>query len=409
MEEKALPFLAVGRVKDQVILATFCEMVRGQEQTEIIFKRLLEASKAKLAPGQRQRLQWGNGSVCCLLDMQGESLYCLITAQMEYPERLAYQLLNELNQHVYQNHGQEVASSPNGISYLDCKPCALNRPLQPFMEKLIRQYEDPKSFDRICMLTTKTNVVRSVMQDSVRKVVETGESLQELELKAGRMSEQSRQFSTTSREVRRHFWWKNKKLCIAGGLVVGIVVIILVFSLRTPKHAPKLLATEDTRRFNIIMESPAATPVPPHQLPTHSQHTATTQQQSTQSFLVPSTNTSTNTSPTTLNNEATVLSPPTVKDASTVHAASTQKSQSNDAAHINKTPSNSIVLINRSSAPTPVSEAVFMINPAQLQEAMVERGPLMDSRPSVTAEDTTAVFNDKKQEEEERGGKTIIA
>jgi len=225
MEDRALPFLAVGRLRDQTILATFCEMIRGQAQTEDIFKKLLEASKAKLSPGQRQRLQWGNGSVCCLLDMQGESLYCLITAQMEYPERLAYELLQELNQYVYHNHGAELSTA---------EQYSLNKTLKPYMEKLIRKYEDPKSFDRISTLLAKTNVVKNVMQDSVRKVVETGESLQELEAKAGKMSEHSRHFATTSREVRRHFWWKNTKMWFAAILVVVIIVVILIFTLRSP-------------------------------------------------------------------------------------------------------------------------------------------------------------------------------
>lgn len=366
MEEKALPFLAVGRVRDQIILATFCEMVRGQAQTEDIFKRLLEASKAKLAPGQRQRLQWGNGSVCCLLDMQGESLYCLITAQMEYPERLAYQLLNELNQHVYQNHGQELTSS---------EAYALNRPLQPFMEKLIRQYEDPKSFDRICMLTTKTNVVRSVMQDSVRKVVETGESLQELEAKAGRMSEQSRQFSTTSREVRRHFWWKNKKLCIAGVLVLAIVVVVLVFSLHSgstpdkkpvdPKPDPK------PKGFTIVMEPP--------QQAAHDTYAA---------LRVPSIYST---------HDETPAATPSPSSTSSSTAEGTKNASEKRAA-----PTNSILLINRTSAPTGVTEAVFMIDHAhqeQAQEAIVERGPLVEAKRR----------QDTESSGREEAGKTIIA
>jgi len=354
MEEKALPFLAVGRVRDQIILATFCEMVRGQAQTEDIFKRLLEASKAKLAPGQRQRLQWGNGSVCCLLDMQGESLYCLITAQMEYPERLAYQLLNELNQHVYQNHGQELTSS---------EAYALNRPLQPFMEKLIRQYEDPKSFDRICMLTTKTNVVRSVMQDSVRKVVETGESLQELEAKAGRMSEQSRQFSTTSREVRRHFWWKNKKLCIAGVLVLAFVVVVLVFSLRDssskkPEPKPKV--------FRIVMD-------PPQEGLQDVVHTI----RSVPSSL-----------PTKRDDAAAAISSPAQSQSSSSTGAAQQRTQQAKASETaddrSQKPANSILLMNRTSAPSNEvpTEAVFMIDHAHQQaaeRAIVERGPLVDA------------------------------
>merc|ERR1719203_290925 len=95
---KALPFLAVGRVKDAVTLASYSdtETVQQREQTEDIFKKLLSAARQKLKPGQRTRLQWNDGSVCCLMDQQGALLYCVVTSFMEYPERFAYQLLQEL-------------------------------------------------------------------------------------------------------------------------------------------------------------------------------------------------------------------------------------------------------------------------------------------------------------------------
>ena len=84
-----LPYLAFGRVTDQVVLASLCTMQEEKEKIEGMFKRLLEASRQKLASGQRQRLQWNSGSVCCLLDSQGICLYSLVTESVDYPERLA--------------------------------------------------------------------------------------------------------------------------------------------------------------------------------------------------------------------------------------------------------------------------------------------------------------------------------
>merc|ERR1712242_594435 len=92
-----LPFLAVGRVKDATVLASYVNTDLDSEgRTMETFKTLLKAAANKLSPGQRTRLQWNDGSVCCLMDSKGENLYCVVTSLLTYPERLAYQLLYDL-------------------------------------------------------------------------------------------------------------------------------------------------------------------------------------------------------------------------------------------------------------------------------------------------------------------------
>ena len=57
---KMLPFMAFGRIHDQVILGCVGEK---SEMTTNTFLKLLEASKYRLAPGKRLRLAWGVGSM----------------------------------------------------------------------------------------------------------------------------------------------------------------------------------------------------------------------------------------------------------------------------------------------------------------------------------------------------------
>lgn len=92
--ERNLPFLAVGRLHDAKILLS---VGARSLETEKIFGKLLEAATLKMQPGKRVRLQWRKGTVCCALDERGEILYCVVTKDESYPERLAFQLLSELN------------------------------------------------------------------------------------------------------------------------------------------------------------------------------------------------------------------------------------------------------------------------------------------------------------------------
>ncbi|CAE7638223.1 unnamed protein product [Symbiodinium pilosum] len=129
----SLPFLAVGRVKDSVTLAYYIdpESVEQQEQTQEVFQKLLKASSQKLAAGQRTRLQWNNGSVCCLMDEQARLLYCVVTSLLTYPERQAYQLL-------YDFRGLVERDDAN---LDDAEKHALNEKLENQMRELVKKYE----------------------------------------------------------------------------------------------------------------------------------------------------------------------------------------------------------------------------------------------------------------------------
>mmetsp|Transcript_114519 Transcript_114519/g.160785 ORF Transcript_114519/g.160785 Transcript_114519/m.160785 type:complete len:210 (-) Transcript_114519:52-681(-) len=129
-----LPFLAVGRVKDSITLAYYIESVdpEQQDQTQEVFQKLLKASSQKLAAGQRTRLQWNNGSVCCLMDEQGRLLYCVVTSSLQYPEQQAYKLLYSF---------QGLVERENTIELDELSEHALNDKLKGQMKELVKKYE----------------------------------------------------------------------------------------------------------------------------------------------------------------------------------------------------------------------------------------------------------------------------
>ena len=154
-----------------MVLASLCTMQEEKEKIEGMFKRLLEASRQKLASGQRQRLQWNSGSVCCLLDSQGICLYSLVTESVDYPERLAFSLLQEFMQDV--QLAQWVA-----VQLESAGPYSLNKPMHPRMQELLTHYEDPKLLDpELQCVTAKSEHMKHMMQKNIRKALETDESL----------------------------------------------------------------------------------------------------------------------------------------------------------------------------------------------------------------------------------------
>jgi len=150
---RMMPFMAVGRVKDATVLASYGNADLDPEgQTMEIFKKILVGAATKLTAGQRTRLQWNQGSVCCLMDIKGENLYCVVKADLRYPERLAYQMLWDLEASACQmlwdleasadklDHGVRQAAE-NGLQYL----------LGIWMRNLVGFYEDSKNFPQLAV------------------------------------------------------------------------------------------------------------------------------------------------------------------------------------------------------------------------------------------------------------------
>lgn len=115
-----------------------------------IFQKLLNAAARKLSPGHRLRLQWNEGSVCCAMDVQGAYLYCVVTAEVSYPEPLAQRLLGDLQ--------REVSKEPAEV--LDALPeLGLHARLGAKLTELIAQYELPDNFPQYALQLSRPSLV----------------------------------------------------------------------------------------------------------------------------------------------------------------------------------------------------------------------------------------------------------
>jgi len=221
-QTQSLLFLALGRVADHSILATYCPLQKEEpkRQTEDVFKRLLEASKTKLVANQRQRLQWSKGCVCCLMDRTGENFYCLVTSSMEYPESYAFKLLQEfLN--IAQQHELKHAL-----------PYSLSPILQPVMQCLIVIYEDPITFGNVNGQGAKGGVAQSSMHDIMNSPRE-----HTLEQEPGSMAEGLRQIDDFSAQLAYESinLPPYKKARVVGALVLIVICSITLVMFFWPR------------------------------------------------------------------------------------------------------------------------------------------------------------------------------
>lgn len=213
-------FLGFGRVKDGVILATWAHQeLEGRNHTEETFTKILHAAKVRLAPGQRQRLMWENSTVSIMLNQPaGDIMYGIVSSSFEYPERLAYQCLTELAQHVETEYGADLnAYPPQGL-----------RVCEATMGRLAGKYQDPASFDKIARLQHKTGQLKDVMKGNIKEMVANTEKLDILQDDAQDMEVTANEYNEKSKEIKNYFWWKDCKMLAVVGCLATVLVIVLV-------------------------------------------------------------------------------------------------------------------------------------------------------------------------------------
>jgi vesicle-associated membrane protein 4 len=81
----------------------------------------------------------------------------------------------------------------------------------------------------------KTNQVQSevdevvgIMQGNIHKVMQRGEQIDSLQTKTEDLQSSSLQFKRGANQVRKEMWWKDMKLKLIIGGVVGVILVIII-------------------------------------------------------------------------------------------------------------------------------------------------------------------------------------
>lgn len=215
-----LPYLAVGRVKDNTVLAQCIipNPTAEQEKTEDVFRMLLAASEFRLVPGERTRLMWDDGCICAFLD-QGNFLYCVVTAHFSYPEKLAYMLLADL----------AAAVIATGIDLDNCTENSLNSQLGTRMLDLLESYGGYENYQHALVgagEVTRRTLLSFDIEDGLSPVSFANEVL----------------FEPPGRAARNH----QHRIQQAGGVLgVLVLLILVVLYVQWPSHtAVRSLASQ---------------------------------------------------------------------------------------------------------------------------------------------------------------------
>ncbi|KAL7643002.1 UNVERIFIED_CONTAM: hypothetical protein RMT77_006291 [Armadillidium vulgare] len=85
--------------------------------------------------------------------------------------------------------------------------------------------------ENIKAMQNQVNEVVGIMRSNVDKIMIRDERLSELDQRADQLNASASEFQTTSRKVKRKYWWKNIKMMLIIGGVVALIIVIVIISI----------------------------------------------------------------------------------------------------------------------------------------------------------------------------------
>jgi len=105
---------------------------------------------------------------------------------------------------------------------------SLSKELRKPLRDLMNKYDDPASFDATADVSAKVDSVKIVMQDNIKKVLETHENIERLESKTENLNTQAAQFQQSAQDLRRVMWWRKTKVLILIGFVAAAILAYII-------------------------------------------------------------------------------------------------------------------------------------------------------------------------------------
>mmetsp|Transcript_56434 Transcript_56434/g.160783 ORF Transcript_56434/g.160783 Transcript_56434/m.160783 type:complete len:233 (+) Transcript_56434:53-751(+) len=216
-------FLAIARVSDKAVLASCFDnaaLAEEKQGFESALAAVLQRASS-VHPGWKERVECREceGVLHVLADAQA---FCFLVAAVrsrQYPDRVAGQLLRELGKKARNCQGDEnLAKAQAG---------ALSTPLRKTMKDLMKSYNDVGAHDKTIEVRQKVNDLKGIMQDNVKKILESHATLETLENNSSSMNAQANRFLRQSVDLRRQMQMRNLKLKLIAGLCATAVVVYI--------------------------------------------------------------------------------------------------------------------------------------------------------------------------------------
>lgn len=149
-----------------------------------------------------------------------EGLCLAVITGLQYPSRVAIQMLTELYGQFSEQFGLQAKSATTN---------SLTKKSKPLLSSCCKKYDDLSNVDKASSLIGKVDAVKVQMQDNISAMLKNTEQAESLAERSDQLNEQAAVFKKKSGDLKKQMRCKNLKMTVILVLLVGgILAVILV-------------------------------------------------------------------------------------------------------------------------------------------------------------------------------------
>lgn len=241
-------FIAVARVPDRVIVATYGPRTPMERETAMI----LESAKYLEHPRLTFQNPESHTNIHYEYFTNTQNLYLVVTPEA-YKQSHAFSFLRELSGTFEKMH---AATFPTANAH------SLTRSSYKLFIQLVSKYQYPDELDKVAAVSEQVEQVKGIMQDNINNVMTNNENLEDLVQNTENMGREASEFQRGAQAVRRQMSWRNKRVLVTAlaGLALFVAAIACFVTWRKKSAVPN--------RKPLFSEIPSRSPPRPSGSPT---------------------------------------------------------------------------------------------------------------------------------------------
>ena len=218
MSNQPIIFVFIGDISNKKSITEYTtyahpnlRSIKGDNKR--IFDKLCLSNEIKI--GERLKIN-DNSSLVYNFTILPPTIYFFVCTLPEYKDELSFKLIDVI-------YEEKVYAMKNDKGELNAEG-------RQKLKKIIDKYQDPK-INQISEIINTVDSIKVIVKDSIQKVVNNTQSLDELEKKSQMLKDNGKNFQKNANTIDRVTWWHNFKIKIILFLILTIIIGLIAYKL----------------------------------------------------------------------------------------------------------------------------------------------------------------------------------
>ena len=218
MSNQPIIFVFIGDISNKKSITEYTtyahpnlRSIKGDNKR--IFDKLCLSNEIKI--GERLKIN-DNSSLVYNFTILPPTIYFFVCTLPEYKDQFSFKLINE----IYEEKVYAMKSSKGDM----------NAEGRQKLKIIIDKYQD-SNINNISEIINTVDSIKVIVKDSIQKIVNNTQSLDELEKKSQNLKEDAKDFHGNAKKLEKETWWENFKIKTLLLLILLIIICLIVYKL----------------------------------------------------------------------------------------------------------------------------------------------------------------------------------